>query len=39
MSPRMKDQLVVYSFLQAFVKEQPGPLIIIHTDQGSQYTY
>lgn len=38
MSPRMKDQLVVDSFLQAFGKEQPGPGLIIHTDQGSQYT-
>lgn len=38
MSPRMKDQLVVDSFLQAFGKEQPGPWLIIHTDQGSQYT-
>ncbi|QED63483.1 transposase [Enterococcus durans] len=38
MSPRMKDQLVVDSFLQAFGKEQPGPGLIIHTDPGSQYT-
>lgn len=37
MSPRMKDQLVVDSFLQAFGKEQPGPGVIIHPDQGSQY--
>ncbi|NMP59254.1 DDE-type integrase/transposase/recombinase [Enterococcus mundtii] len=32
MSPRMKGQLVVDSFLQAFEKEQPGPGVIIHTD-------
>ncbi len=32
MSPRMKGQLVVDSFLQAFGKEQPGPGVIIHTD-------
>lgn len=38
MSPRMKDQLIVNSFLQAFGKEQSGPGLIIHTDQGSQYT-
>ncbi len=38
MSPRMKTQLVVDSFLQAFRKEQPKPGLIIHTDQGSQYT-
>ncbi|ENZ7231803.1 IS3 family transposase [Enterococcus faecium] len=38
MLPRMKYQLVVDSFLQAFGKEQPGPELIIHTDQGSQYT-
>ena len=38
MSPRMKDQLVVDSFLQAFGKEHPEPGLIIHTDQGSQYT-
>jgi len=34
----MKDQLVVDPFLQAFGKEQPGSGLIIHTDQGSQYT-
>lgn len=38
MSPRMKDQLVVDSFLQAFGKKQPGSGVIIHIYKGSQYT-
>ncbi len=38
MSLRMKDQLVVDSFLQSFGKERPDSRLIIHTDQGSKYT-
>ncbi len=38
MSSRMKDQLVIDAFLQACGKEQPQEGLIIHTDQGSQYT-
>lgn len=38
MSSRMKDQLVIDAFLQAYGKEQPQAGLIIHTDQGSQYT-
>lgn len=36
MSSRMKDQLVIDAFLQAYGKEQPQAGLIIHTDQGSQ---
>lgn len=38
MDTRMKDQLVIDALNQAVSKEQPQPGLIIHTDQGSQYT-
>ena len=38
MSSRMKDQLVLDAFIQAIGKERPHKGLIIHTDQGSQYT-
>lgn len=38
MDTRMKDQLVIDALNQAVGKEQPQPGLIIHTDQGSQYT-
>ncbi|OEH82170.1 transposase [Enterococcus rivorum] len=34
----MKDQLVIDAFLQACGQEKPKARLIIHTDQGSQYT-
>ncbi|EOO65535.1 hypothetical protein IKE_03438 [Bacillus cereus VD196] len=38
MSTRMKDSLVIDAFLQGYKKEHPKKGLIIHTDQGSQYT-
>lgn len=38
MSTRMKDSLVIDYFLQGYNKEHPPTGLIIHTDQGSQYT-
>lgn len=38
MSSRMQDKLVRDCFLQACGKEHPQPGLIVHTDQGSQYT-
>ena len=38
MSTRMKDTLVMDSFIQAYGKEHPKNGLIVHTDQGSQYT-
>lgn len=38
MSTRMKDSLVIDAFLQGYKKEHPKKELIIHTDQGSQYT-
>ncbi|MTK13812.1 MAG: IS3 family transposase [Clostridiaceae bacterium] len=38
MDNRMKDDLVIEAFLQAYGKERPGAGLIVHTDQGSQYT-
>ena len=38
MSSRMHDKLVRDCFLQACGKEHPQPGLIVHTDQGSQYT-
>lgn len=37
-SPRMKEQLVIDSFLQSFGKERSDSGLIIHTDLESQYT-
>lgn len=34
----MKDSLVIDAFLQGYKKEHPKIGLIIHTDQGSQYT-
>ncbi|AQZ48413.1 DDE-type integrase/transposase/recombinase [Paenibacillus larvae] len=38
MNTRMKDSLVIDAFLQGYQKEHPKAGLIIHTDQGSQYT-
>ena len=37
MDTRMKDQLVIAAFNQAFGKEHPEPGLIVHTDQGAQF--
>ena len=34
----MKDQLVIAAFNQAYGKEHPEPGLIVHTDQGAQFT-
>lgn len=38
MEKKMKDSLVVDAFIQAYGKEQPSAGLIVHTDQGSQFT-
>ncbi len=38
MDTKMKDQLVIAAFNQAYGKEQPEAGLIVHTDQGSQFT-
>lgn len=38
MDNRMKDTLVIEAFIQAYGKEHPPKGLIVHTDQGSQYT-
>ena len=38
MGRKMKDTLVMDSFMQAFGRERPDAGLIVHTDQGSQYT-
>ncbi len=38
MDTKMKGQLVINAFNQAYGKEQPKPGLIVHTDQGTQYT-
>jgi len=38
MERRMKESLVIQAFLQAYGREQPKEGLIVHTDQGSQYT-
>lgn len=38
MDTRMNDTLVINAFNQAYGKEHPNKGLIIHTDQGSQYT-
>jgi len=35
MDTRMKDQLVIAAFNQAYGKERPEPGLIVHTDQGA----
>lgn len=38
MDTRMRDSLVVDAFNQAYGKEHPGQGLIVHTDQGAQFT-
>ena len=38
MDTKMKDQLVIAAFNQAYGKEHPEPGLIVHTDQGAQFT-
>ena len=38
MERRMKENLVIQAFLQAYGRENPEQGLIVHTDQGSQYT-
>lgn len=38
MDRRMKETLVIDAFTQAYGKECPGDGLIVHTDQGSQFT-
>lgn len=38
MGRRMKDQLVIDAFKQAYGREHPDNGLIVHTDQGSQFT-
>ncbi|PNM84345.1 IS3 family transposase [Streptococcus sp. FDAARGOS_146] len=38
MGNRMQDQLVTDAFNQAYHRERPKEGLIVHTDQGSQYT-
>lgn len=38
MAQRMKESLVIQAFLQAYGRERPREGLIVHTDQGSQYT-
>jgi len=38
MSTRMKDTLVIDAFLQGYRREDSPKGLVIHTDQGSQYT-
>ncbi len=38
MGRKMRDTLVMNAFMQAYGKERPAAGLIVHTDQGSQYT-
>lgn len=38
MNKTMKEEIVIDAFLQAWGKENPSSGLIVHTDQGSQYT-
>jgi len=38
MDKKMHDTLVMNAFLQAYGKERPAAGLVVHTDQGSQYT-
>jgi len=38
MDTKMKDELVIAAFNQAYGKEHPEPGLIVHTDQGTQFT-
>lgn len=37
MSTRLHTELVALAFSRAIVRRQPGPALMVHTDQGSQY--
>ena len=37
-SSTMTEQLVIDAFVQGFGKERPAPGLIVHTDQGAQFT-
>lgn len=38
MDTRMKEKLVIDAFNQAYEREHPDKGLVVHTDQGSQYT-
>lgn len=38
MDTRMKEKLVIDAFNQAYGREHPEPGLIVHSDQGAQYT-
>lgn len=38
MDTKMKDQLVISAFNQAYGKEHPEAGLIVYTDQGTQFT-
>lgn len=38
MDTRMKEKLVLDAFNQAYGREHPEPGLIVHSDQGAQYT-
>lgn len=38
MDARMKDQFVISAFNQVYGKEHPEAGLIVHTDQGTQFT-
>ncbi|MBU5675135.1 IS3 family transposase [Alkaliphilus sp. MSJ-5] len=38
MDRKMKDSLVMNAFMQAYGREHPDKGLIVHTDQGSQFT-
>jgi putative transposase len=38
MGKSMKDTLVMEAFVQGYAREVPEDGLIVHTDQGSQYT-
>ncbi|MCX7920539.1 MAG: IS3 family transposase [Clostridia bacterium] len=38
MGKKMKDTLVMDAFMQAYGRERPNKGLIVHTDQGSQFT-
>jgi putative transposase len=38
MERHIKEELVIQAFLQAYGREKPEDGLIVHTDQGSQYT-
>lgn len=38
MNKRMREKIAIDAFLQAYYKEKPCKGLIVHTDQGAQYT-